>query len=472
MKENYLGKGLLLILLAGSLFSCSKDDKSSSEDKNNSYNDPVAANLTADQQKTKLEAVARNFESQVNVNDFQNIKDLEDYIDKTYTRNNYGCDAVQNWADDFDAMSIASSLPGVVDTSKSNYSSWDESSTYTYTYYLLKKNINKLYKLSNLTGHFTATGGKWVYAKANDLQFIFNDKNGNRCVAKLVAEGKTVDVYAGTSTEWGGYSWNDDGNGNYTSYDTLIYNHETYAVPEKITVTLEQNGKTIVSDVVTTDISSLSSNSIDLSKSGLSATSDLKANGYEFILNKAAYTAGTSAQVDNFVIKKDNSTLLTLQAVLNGSASGLLNGDNKGDCSYQYGKADFSIDVMGQVQIKGTCSDCQKLKNYLDEASKNDENEAKYKSYISLANDLCSIDVYYDGNSSKSASVKLLAMSQKGDEYYNYKEEYWRCEPALYFSDGTTYSTFSVFFNENDFRKVINIYNEQADSYHKMVSGD
>ena len=44
------------------------------------------------------------------------------------------------------------------------------------------------------------------------------------------------------------------------------------------------------------------------------------------------------------------------------------------------------IDIIGKLQMQGKITDVKKFSNYLDNADENDENEARFKSYINQAN--------------------------------------------------------------------------------------
>ena len=55
------------------------------------------------------------------------------------------------------------------------------------------------------------------------------------------------------------------------------------------------------------------------------------------------------------------------------------------------------------------------------------------------------------------------------DEQWN-GYTYWTAEPVLLFFDGSSYSTFSAFFNESDFKTVINTFKALADKYAGLVN--
>ena len=54
------------------------------------------------------------------------------------------------------------------------------------------------------------------------------------------------------------------------------------------------------------------------------------------------------------------------------------------------------------------------------------------------------------------------------DEQWN-GYTYWTAEPVLLFFDGSSYSTFSAFFDEDDFEEVIDLFEDLADRYANLV---
>ena len=54
------------------------------------------------------------------------------------------------------------------------------------------------------------------------------------------------------------------------------------------------------------------------------------------------------------------------------------------------------------------------------------------------------------------------------DEMWN-GTTYWTAEPVIVFFDGSSYSTFSAFFNESDLKTVINSFKKLANRYAELV---
>ena len=74
--------------------------------------------------------------------------------------------------------------------------------------------------------------------------------------------------------------------------------------------------------------------------------------------------------------------------------------------------------------------------------------------------------VFSDNSNVRQASVKWEPF------YENYwgNYGYWTAEPVIYFADGSSYSTFSAFFNDKDFKTVINTFKALAEKYAGLVN--
>ena len=121
------------------------------------------------------------------------------------------------------------------------------------------------------------------------------------------------------------------------------------------------------------------------------------------------------------------------------------------------------VDVMGKVQLQGTLSRIHKLVDYLEKMDDNEENEQEFKSYMTQVNGLMNLGVFYDNTSTRQARVVLEAFE---DDYGYYDDEkYWYAEPVIHFYDGTSYSTMSAFFDEDDFKRLVDTFEDLVDAY-------
>lgn len=408
--------------------------------------------LTQIQQKEKLENVAIEFMNQLPSSDFDDISSLGNYM-----RNNYGEDydweSVGDWARDlWDNTKQATGLS----TSETN---WGYTIVYT--------NYNSLLMASNFRGHFTAENGKWTRTDAEDLQFIFNDQNGTRCVLKLVTSGSIKKVHAGNIDEYQYYDY-------YGSTEYYDRTDCTIGVPENIIVTLTQGSNVVVKTTVKIDLQSLSGNEFDISKNDLSLTSLIELNnGYKFNLSQVSYKANKEVST-SFVMSKNGKTMITLAAssTLSGipqcNASAFTNDFDIDDYNTDNANASnpyVKADILGKVQIQGKLKNVRDFVENLQDADDNYSNEVKYKQYISNANSLMDVNVFYDGSSTKQASLRLEPFI---DWSWNGKD-YWTVEPVIVFFDGSSYSTFEAFFNNTNFKKTVDSFKHLANRYASLI---
>ena len=215
---------------------------------------PVLSEMSPIEQKEFMEQVALNLLDEFSAKDFESVVELTEYLANECE--DYKADEVEDWfegyLDDFTTF--------IGQTSEKNY--WGEE------HY---NNYERLYMLSNVKGKFTAKNYKWVYEKADDLQFVVKDMYGQTCVAKLTTSGNVKKVYIGSSSDWIDYNY-DSNKGMYHDYYNVYEN--TIAVPERMELTLTQGGKTVAKVTLNTNLSSMKGNEFDLSKDSYSVSAN------------------------------------------------------------------------------------------------------------------------------------------------------------------------------------------------------
>ena len=467
-------KKLVSLLLIGSVFSlssalvsCGGDDDSVDSPIVNP--DPIVPEepskneaMTPLEQKEYLDVIARGFMDKTPASDFNEISKLCNHISNTYT-DNYDWDVVGDWGSEI-FESLKESL-GTTDKEQDK-GSWGE---YNYIY----TNYKALVMASNFKGHFKAIGNKWELSKADDLQFIFSDQHGKECVLKLVTSGNVKKVFIGNIDEWVDYNY-DYSNDYYISNDYYDRTQLTVGVPENIVVTLTQGGSQVVKVTVKLNIGDLSNDKFDLSKNQLTASTLVELNnGYKFNVSQVAYNGNNKTSV-SFDMSKNGESLASV--AFSSDISGIPSCNIDAMVSGNIDEEDFNnsnmknvyvkLDIMGKLQIQGTLSDVRKFTDYINEADDNDDDEKTFKSYVNQANSLANFNLFYDGKSTKQATVTLEAFEE---ESWN-GIKYWYMEPMLNFYDGSSYSTFDAFFNDKDFKSVIDAFEKLADNYASLIN--
>ena len=467
-------KKLVSLLLIGSVFSlssalvsCGGDDDSVDSPIVNP--DPIKPEepskneaMTPLEQKEYLDVIARGFMDKTPASDFNEISKLYNHISNTYT-DNYDWDEVGDWGSEI-FESLKESL-GTTDKEQEK-DSWGE---YNYIY----TNYKALVMASNFKGQFKAIGNKWELSKADDLQFIFSDQHGKECVLKLVTSGNVKKVFIGNIDEWVDYNY-DYSNDYYISNDYYDRTQLTVGVPENIVVTLTQGGSQVVKVTVKLNIGDLSNDKFDLSKNQLTASTLVELNnGYKFNVSQVAYNGNNKTSV-SFDMSKNGESLASV--AFSSDISGIPSCNIDAMVSGNIDEEDFNnsnmknvyvkLDIMGKLQIQGTLSDVRKFTDYINEAYDNDDDEKTFKSYVNQANSLANFNLFYDGKSTKQATVTLEAFEE---ESWN-GIKYWYMEPMLNFYDGSSYSTFDAFFNDKDFKSVIDAFEKLADNYASLIN--
>ena len=423
--------------------------------------------LSPAEQKAYMETVAREFMDLTPASDFKDITTLGRYVTDSYF-DGYDWSEAEKWGKD-----IIDGLKQYVGILPDEVTDIYNGSYYNYYYISKITGYKAVVQASNFKGHFTATNGRWVLSKADDLQFIFNDKYGDKCVLKLETSGSVKKVYLLNTDEWINYDSETVGN-DYYSYDYYDRTQWTIGVPEKVVLTLTQGGREVVKTTVNIDLGSISNEEFDLSKNSLNVSTLVEfKNGYTINVSQVSYTANSKVSVQSTMSKNGKDlVVMALASDLSGIPSCNVSAFTKSDFDIDdydtdktNGKNAFvKLDILGKIQIQGTISDIRKYADYLEQADENDEKESNFKSYLNQANALTNINMFYDGNSVKQASVTLEPFEKKEWDY-----SYWTTEPVLVFYDGSSYSTFEAFFNDSDFKTTIEAFKTFANKYADLV---
>lgn len=447
-KRWYLLLALPLVLGAPTVLSSCGDDEPDPIEKPNNPDTPNTpgdnnqgeTKLDSESQKLKLQATAQKFMKEVPADEMRNLSQLADYVNDAYINNSkFSNDVVTDW------------FEKLIDSNLSPDGKEDISNYWSKEYY------KRIIELSQFKGKFIAGKEGWTKSNADDLQFEFKDQNGITCVLTLKTSGKTAKVYVGET--WGDcYSEKiEEINREYWKSVDVIEKNYVY-VPEHITTTLLQGGNTLVSAEVNIDHSQFLGPEYDLSKDAVSTNATVKINNYVWVVDRAAHNSKEGSAYVKGSMSKAGKTLVSFEA---SAADTKLDKDGE---LLQGGAAKVSVNILGEVQIKGTCSNAKTFADYLDKADQFEENESQFKSYVNQANSLLNLGIYFNGGSMRQAKVQLECFE---DGYANWKD--WTYEPVLVFDDNSTYSTFTAFFNETSFREVINSFEDLVRSYEKLI---
>ena len=444
----------LLLCIGVLIISSCGDDNSSNEPGTDPINPETPSQseaMTPTEQKQYLDQIAIDLMGELDSNDFNDLANFGQYVSDTYC--DYDFDNVSEWAEE-----IFDDLTNALNTTTKEEDEWGN--IYYYS------NYKAIIMASNFQSHFTARNYSWIRSDANDLQFIFKDNNNQECVLKLETSGSTTKVHVGNIDDWYDYEY-DYTNGHYIDY--FDRTQLTIGVPEKIILTLTRGSKTTLRTTLNIDLASISNEEFDLSKSELNINSTTELdNGYKFSFNQASYSPSKASA--SFALAKNNSTLINAVASTDINDIPALKITDSFDDEEIVDDANLTnayvkFDILGKAQVQGTLSDIRKFVEYLDEADSNDDSESLFKSYINQANALMDVNLFYDGSSVKQASISIEPFV----DYSYYGTTYWEAEPIITFYDGSSYSTFEAFFNDIDFKKTINAFEDLIDAYENLI---
>lgn len=374
--------------------------------------------------------------------------------------------------------------------------------------------------LSNHRGEFTF-GKNAVTKKANssfDGVKLNIPLRGKNYEARLVSSGKVTKAYyhymyySSYESSWYDGYWDDEKSVwvpayfDYTTGEWIPYDKEkvkyiweddfkfNIGVPENIEVGLYEDGKPMATIHIKTKQS--------FTAAGLNPAVDnfdydinvFFNNGYELIMQDVAYDGAKSNASFGMTFKKDG------QSLVSGAAAGSVNIENA-VYEYQYSYDDdyeearkyttvkvnhanninLLVDILGEVQFKGTCSDAEELNeaidNYYDALSYWDDSstgtaathtpdEVAAARYLNNINAKLDLNVYYDNDySKKQARVEFEMNKYKVDwdpnDDGNYDNDYYYdLMPVIVFNDNSRY-TIDDYFTEEAFEHLL----EKADGF-------
>lgn len=430
---------------------------------NNGNNGEDGTIMNPLQQKEKLAAIGEEFMNAIPSSDFDEITNtLQDVSDKY--GENYNWENIEEWAKDCWEKTLE-----YLGQETENY----DYGYYVYTY--IYNNYKQILLASNFIGHFEAKNGGWQYSKASDLQFSMPNEN---YVVKFETSGEVKKVYIGNWEDYDDSDWYPNSNG-YTNYTTYYDRYAcTIGVPETITLTFSKGGDNIIKCVVTTNISGTTSeDKIDISKCNLSVTTQTEFNnGYKINVSQCQYSANQNALMTMSITKNNNPLVkmemgTELSSIPSFNADAFVSEDYDDDLEEDFENANakntyINVDIMGKLQVQGKVSNARKMYEYWEEADDNRYEESTYKSYINQVNSLADIKMFFDGKSTAQAYVRMEPFYKEAN--WNGRK-YWEAEPVICFFDGSSYSSFEAFFNESDFRNIIDQFEKLFEEYTDIV---
>jgi len=398
----------------------------------------INTELTPEQQKQKLDEIAKKALSMVKTTDFNTIENIANYVNDNLT-DKRAMEKIDKWRRD---------------KLKSFWSDLGKRENDM-------KVMQRMIDLSQIKGHFKVVNGQWVREDANDLQFTFNDNNGKECVLKLVLSGKQTNMYVPFLDD---EKWEYKGYGNYdrTKIETKLN------VPEHATLTLARDGNALLTGELNTKVST--NGTFDVAKDNIEANCKLTINNYAVEVKRALFEAGKGAKAEASITVGGNKLVSTVLSI---------NAQATNERIKSVGEVNLAFDVLGEVQFKGNIDDGSTFNKSFRELERGGKfnnhyfsyyTENEYKSLVNEANKHLNIGIFFNGSKARNATIELGAYVKRTyiNNSYN-RQEIWSYDPIFKFSDNTTYA-FNGYFTKKNFPDVFEQASKLIDSFERMFN--
>lgn len=305
--------------------------------------------------------------------------------------------------------------------------------------------------MSNAKGHYTINAeGKGAKESGDfkDFQIAFS-ADGHSYVADIEFTNSDKTVLVNYDEYEAGY-YNDE-NGQSVSCPGMVRKSSSYLVlPAKMTGYFTADGTkhfTVEGNLSyngVTDPRELT----DLKAITVNADLTVKAGDYAINLSKLALKGGTFDEA--LTLKRNKKLLLSLTS----KATGLNIIDNpsvkseeevESDLPYACDNAQVALDVLGQVQVKGTIKFNDLYNKYLSLATAEPKNVEEANALLAQLEPYYNLNVYYDKGSYVQASVRAKAFEDE--------EGHMDITAVINFQDGTSQAV-PEFFTVEHFGKT------------------
>ncbi|MCR5561481.1 MAG: hypothetical protein K6F58_06675 [Bacteroidales bacterium] len=414
MRKSFIAMVLLLTVAAGTLVSCGKD-------KETKYN--------AKEQKVKLDQVGEQF-----------INELD----------------LKNWKSTIDIVAPAIELLDTANTKAIRLSIEAEDTTFNAG--MSQRTITYTLSFAGIKGHFDIDDkavAKPEEGEFDDFQIAF-DAQGHSYKGVVKITDSKNSVLVRNDSEKTDYYY-DENHNRVNVPDSIVLCEQTYLVlPEKFVVDFTADNAKPFSIEAKLDYSGPNDLTVepDFNEFTVGVNAVVKAGDYSLNLSQLSYKNRNFSE--KFSFKRGSKNLLSI----NSSATELYYSDeNTGiEDGINCKKASLSIDVLGQVQAKGSVNYDGLLPAYKAVPEKMaDMNDAN--AWLKTLKPFYDLGIYYNGSESKQAYVELEAveMSRIDEESGEEIKDGYEILPVIKFNDGTK-TVATEFFTPDNFTKTMKAY--------------
>lgn len=296
---------------------------------------------------------------------------------------------------------------------------------------------------SKFHGHVTFANGHVKFEEADDFMVSLPSSKGKPVVIKVTHSKETVTVhYRSESSE--GYPYQDD---------------YFVKVPKKINLSLDYDGETVVKNELNFN-ASLTDGMPNIGKDSFSISMDMNILGLNYKVERLQYE-GKKLNL-SFGLSYNSKDLIGLSAqAQNNSINSIEDIEEPDPESIEISNTKVKVNILERAQIIASMPSFNKFSKLMSKLYENDEDEMEFKSYLGQVNETYDAGLYFSSDI-KQAEVSLEPRAVN-------QGRYWDIEGVIKFSDGSTYSTFSAFFNDVNFGKVMKAIEKWMNDIEKII---
>jgi len=211
-------------------------------------------------------------------------------------------------------------------------------------------------------------------------------------------------------------------------------------IPKSVAITMSQNGAQLVKFSINIETNVTTFKKLDMGTIELSVATSLEVSGYAVNIERIFYQGGTAEFIVSF--SKDQTAILR-QVI---SVAGI---QFDGVTPQGAGAASYELDLLGQMQVKASVANINKLMEDSMMADEYYKDEVKFKSIVADINEQIETGVYFSGEL-KQSWIEFYPMCRN-----NGKEESWYITPVLVLADGTRFEDPSGFFSPEYYKDIL-----------------
>lgn len=428
MKKKFtlLACCLCSLLLAG----CSDND---GPDNDGNGGGGGSSALTPTAQKQKLENIGTQFVSKINPDDQKEMIELFDYFISEFgdyslefqeeeTNQGYGPEYIQRIV-----RKITRTVNGDM-----------------YALSQLGDPDSKIYQLADHYGIYTPdeTTRKWVVTKADRIEINFKNAKNQTCLFKLTESGDIV---------------------------SLPLDGEIVRIPEKLLLQISENGVQLAQLEVSPTIH------INVPTASIRVLLETYGNQVQYRCESSSSFSDTIAST-TYTLSKQSETLSTGSAVIHGThlTAWLQPDEPESEIEENLNEAELSIDLLGQLQLRGSCSNVAafvQIDQEMDPDSQTSVTEA-----ATAINALLHINMYYDRTSTIQAKCIVDVVREEYPDYIYNNGQWipqtlveWYLEPAIQFTSDNSKYSFDSYFDQSGFGDLISRIKDLANGFENLL---